>query len=79
MKIDLHIHTKTGSDGNLSIEEVFEEAKKRYPYDYPITCSSDAHYPDDIGKSFTSFLLKDGTVGEIKKALRNEEGRKLIH
>ena len=29
MKIDLHIHTKTGSDGNLSIEEVFREAKRR--------------------------------------------------
>ncbi len=28
MKIDLHIHTRTGSDGNLSIEEVFKEAKK---------------------------------------------------
>ena len=29
MKIDLHIHTKTCSDGNLPIEEVFQEAKKR--------------------------------------------------
>jgi len=29
MKIDLHIHTKTGSDGNLSIEEVFQEARNR--------------------------------------------------
>jgi predicted metal-dependent phosphoesterase TrpH len=29
MKIDLHIHTKTCSDGNLSIEQVFGEAKKR--------------------------------------------------
>jgi len=29
MKIDLHIHTKTGSDGNLSIEEVCKEARKR--------------------------------------------------
>jgi predicted metal-dependent phosphoesterase TrpH len=29
MKIDLHIHTKTGSDGNLSIEEVFKKAKNR--------------------------------------------------
>jgi predicted metal-dependent phosphoesterase TrpH len=29
MKIDLHIHTRTCSDGNLSIEEVFQEAKKR--------------------------------------------------
>jgi len=29
MKIDLHIHTRSCSDGNLSIEEVFQEAKKR--------------------------------------------------
>jgi predicted metal-dependent phosphoesterase TrpH len=29
VKIDLHIHTKTCSDGNLPIEEVFQEAKKR--------------------------------------------------
>ena len=29
MRIDLHIHTKTGSDGNLSIEQVFLEAKRR--------------------------------------------------
>jgi predicted metal-dependent phosphoesterase TrpH len=29
MKIDLHIHTKTCSDGNLPIEEVFQEAAKR--------------------------------------------------
>jgi PHP family Zn ribbon phosphoesterase len=55
-----------------------EEAKKKYPYDYPITCSSDAHYPDDIGKSFTSFLLQDVTISEIKKALKNKDGRKLI-
>jgi len=55
-----------------------EEAKKRYTKNYPITCSSDAHYPDDIGKAFTSFLLKDGTLTEVKKALKNEDGRKLI-
>jgi predicted metal-dependent phosphoesterase TrpH len=29
VRIDLHIHTKTCSDGNLTIEEVFQEAKKR--------------------------------------------------
>ena len=29
MKIDLYIHTRTGSDGNPSIGEVFQEAKKR--------------------------------------------------
>ncbi len=30
MKIDLHIHTSTGSDGTLTIAEVFNEAKKRH-------------------------------------------------
>lgn len=29
MKIDLHVHTRTGSDGNLSIDEVFQEASNR--------------------------------------------------
>jgi len=29
VKIDLHIHTSTGSDGNLSVEDVFKEAEKR--------------------------------------------------
>jgi PHP family Zn ribbon phosphoesterase len=55
-----------------------QEARKRYSENYPITCSSDAHYPDDVGKAFTSFLLNDGTLTEVKKALKNEEGRKLI-
>jgi PHP family Zn ribbon phosphoesterase len=63
----------------ISPSITIEEAKQRFPYNYPITCSSDAHYPDDIGKSFTSFLLQGGTVTEIKKALKNEDGRKLIH
>ncbi len=29
MKIDLHVHTKTGSDGAMTIEAVFAEAKRR--------------------------------------------------
>ena len=29
MKIDLHIHTSTGSDGALPVEEVIKEAQKR--------------------------------------------------
>lgn len=63
----------------ISSSITIEEAKKKYPYDYPFTSSSDAHYPEDIGKTFTSFLLQAGTVEEIKKALKNENGRKLIH
>ncbi len=53
------------------------EAMKTYGNDYPITCSSDAHYPDDIGKGYTTFLLEEPSLAEIKKALKNEDGRKL--
>ena len=63
----------------ISPNTAFEEAKKKFKMNYPLTCSSDAHYPNDIGKGYTSFLLEDGSVAEIKKALRNEEERKLIH
>jgi predicted metal-dependent phosphoesterase TrpH len=30
MKIDLHIHTSTGSDGTMTLEEVFDEAERRH-------------------------------------------------
>jgi PHP family Zn ribbon phosphoesterase len=62
----------------ISPKITHEDAKTAYPYNYPITCSSDAHYPDDIGKTFTSFLLEDKTIAEIKKALKNEDGRRII-
>ena len=29
MRIDLHVHTSTGSDGNLPVQDVFKEAHKR--------------------------------------------------
>jgi PHP family Zn ribbon phosphoesterase len=63
----------------ISPNITFEEANKRFKSIYPITCSSDAHYPDDIGKGFTTFLLQDVSVAEIKMALKNKDGRKLIH
>lgn len=63
----------------ISSKMTITEAKKRYPQNYPIISSSDAHYPSDIGKSFTSFLLKDSTLTEIKKALKNEDGRKILN
>lgn len=57
----------------------FEEAFQKYKTPYPLCTFSDAHYPDDIGKSFTSFFLEEGTVAEMKKALKNEEGRKVLN
>jgi predicted metal-dependent phosphoesterase TrpH len=63
----------------ISPNITYAEAEEKIKNQYPIIRSSDAHYPDDIGRGYTSFFLKDGTVAEIKKALKNEDGRKLIH
>ncbi len=39
---------------------------------------SDAHYLEDIGKSFTHFLLEKTTSEEVKMALHHEEGRRVV-
>jgi PHP family Zn ribbon phosphoesterase len=56
-----------------------EEAMKRFNPPYPLTCSSDAHFIQDIGKGYTSFYIEEGTTVEIKKALLNADSRKIIH
>ena len=63
----------------ISPRVTMEEAHQKYANHYPLTTSSDAHYPEDIGKVFTSFLLEAGTVAEIKMALKDTDGRKLLH
>lgn len=62
----------------ISPRTTYEKAKDNFSH-YPITSSSDAHFPEEIGQSFTSFLLEECTIKEIKKALKNQNGRKLIH
>ena len=62
----------------ISPRMTISEAKNKFPQNYPMITSSDAHYPSDIRKSFTPFLLEEGTVSEIKKALKNEGGRKIL-
>lgn len=56
-----------------------EEAKKIYAEytKYPFIQNSDAHFIDHIGKCTTEFLLEKSSFDEIKKALRNENGRKI--
>jgi len=39
--------------------------------------SSDAHYPEDIGTASTTFILKEKSFSELKKALSGVEGRKV--
>ncbi len=45
---------------------------------FPLVTFSDAHLPDDIGKTSTTFLLNDITVIELKKALKNQDGRSIL-
>lgn len=54
-------------------------AEKQFKPHFPLICSSDAHFPKDIGKGFTLFHIEEGSIKEIKKALLNREERKIIH
>lgn len=56
------------------------EALARFPEinKFPLISASDAHHLDDIAKAPTSFLLEAPTISEIRKALRNQLGRKII-
>jgi predicted metal-dependent phosphoesterase TrpH len=44
----------------------------------PMVRFSDAHQPDDIGRPFTEFLLAAPALSEIRMALRNSGGRRII-
>jgi PHP family Zn ribbon phosphoesterase len=56
-----------------------EEALKMFDPRFPLTTSSDAHRLEEIGQAETSFWLEQGTVEEIRMALRNLEGRKILN
>jgi PHP family Zn ribbon phosphoesterase len=62
----------------VSVRMTAAEARERFPdcRKYPVVTSSDAHGPEDIGKSFTWLTVEDGTASEIKKALAGRDNRK---
>lgn len=47
-------------------------------YDFPVICSSDAHFLDDIGKNPTCFMAEEPSFEEIGRALRQELGRRIL-
>ncbi len=47
-------------------------------YGYPVVVFSDAHFLEDIGKGFTRFMVENLSLSEIRKALCNEMGRKIV-
>ncbi len=64
----------------LSPRYMSEKKKLEFPMSsgFPLVTFSDAHYIDDIGKTSTVFLLDDITVIELKKALKNKDGRSIL-
>jgi predicted metal-dependent phosphoesterase TrpH len=57
----------------------FQAARERFRPREPLTTSSDAHFLRDIGQSYTPFSLEAATLGEIKKALLNLDGRRILN
>jgi PHP family Zn ribbon phosphoesterase len=63
---------------NLDAVEVSSLSPIKQEYDYPVVTFSDAHFLEDIGNSSTHFMIENISVSEIKKALHNEMGRRII-
>ena len=63
----------------ISPRTTYEEARRKFDPVFPLTMSSDAHFLEDIGKASTTLLIENSSTEEIKKALLNQEGRKIIN
>lgn len=57
-----------------------EQARSLFPdvNRFPVIKNSDAHYPTDIGRQSTQFLIQAPTIEELKLALYNSQGRKVL-
>jgi len=66
----------------LELSPAYMAEKKKYDFPmssgFPLVTFSDAHFVSDIGKTFTTFLINEITVSEIKKALENQDGRSVL-
>lgn len=66
----------------LQISKLADEQTVRSRYrissEMTIVRFSDAHYPDDLGKTWTNFELEEPTFEEIRKALKKEDGRNTL-
>jgi PHP family Zn ribbon phosphoesterase len=54
------------------------EAEKRYAPSLPLVQSSDAHNLEEIGRCRTAFLVEEASIEEIKRALEEREGRRIV-
>ena len=63
----------------VSYRVPLNEVRKKVPgvLDFPCISSSDAHFPDDIGKVKTIFTLVAPTFKEIRLAFKGQGGRRI--
>ncbi|MCP5053043.1 MAG: histidinol-phosphatase, partial [bacterium] len=63
----------------VSYRVPLNDVRKKIPgsMNFPFISSSDAHFPDDIGKAKTVFTLAAPTFEEIHLALKGKDGRQI--
>lgn len=63
----------------LSSQRLLTKAKNKgvNHRDLPYVSFSDAHYLQDIGRTWTTFVLAEPTVAEIRMALKEKQGRRI--
>lgn len=74
------IPTDLAIDGlEVSYRIPLNEVREKIPgvMNFPCISSSDAHFPDDIGKVKTVFALAAPTLEEIRLALKDKDGRRI--
>lgn len=57
----------------------YRDAMDKFHPHLPLTCSSDAHFLEEIGRCSTSFYIEKATTQEIKMAFLNRKGRKILN
>jgi PHP family Zn ribbon phosphoesterase len=64
----------------VSLHTDRESARREIPgiAEYSLLSFSDAHFLSDIGKATTSFLMEAPCVAEIRLALKEQEGRRVL-
>ncbi len=64
----------------LSAKYSYGRKKLDYPMSagFPLITFSDAHFLDDISKTSTTFFIDDLNICEMKKALKNQDGRSVV-
>ncbi len=64
----------------VSYHSSLEQARELFPdaRRFPLIKNSDAHYPNEIGRQTTRFLLDRPTIEEIRLALHHSQGREVL-